>query len=369
MISTIKQNTNQRHKQYIPDFTLNELIDFVKSIGEKEYRAKQIFECVHQRCAADFREMTNLSKALQNTLVETADISRLILLKDLQSDDGARKFLFTLRDGYTIETVYIPENQPKADPPPAEKRKTLCISSQVGCALKCSFCATGMMGFYRNLSAGEIIDQFLTAARIIGEKITNVVFMGMGEPFMNYDNVLKAADIINDPNGYGLGVRHITISTIGLIHRIEQFLSEGKKYKLALSINAGTQSMREVLMPITKKHPLSQVSTILCSQPRKNRRPVTLEYVLLKDLNDTDREIDALITFAKPLYVKINLIPYNPVDSAFSETGEERTQEIYRKIRSAGIHTNIRKSLGSNIQAACGQLFAKQSATKMTTMK
>lgn len=338
------------NKIYIPDFTLNELIDFIKSIGEKAYRGRQIFEWVHQHRVKSFTDMTNIPIELQDKLADIADITRLTVSKDLLSEDGTRKFLFTLQDGHFIETVYIPE----------EKRRTLCISSQVGCSLKCTFCATGLMGFYRNLSAGEIVDQLLTVTRTIGEKVTNVVFMGMGEPFLNYDNVLKAADSIHNQYGYKLGTRHITISTAGLADRIAQFLYEGRNYKLALSLNAGTQTVRQSLMPIAQKYPLSRLKNVFTQMVNSYPHPITLEYVLLKDINDSDYEIKELIAFAKPLRVKINLIPYNIINAHYQATSDNRIKEIYKIISNAGIHTNIRKSSGGDIKAACGQLFSEQ---------
>ncbi|KPK96332.1 hypothetical protein AMJ80_00645 [bacterium SM23_31] len=345
---------NFTKKTHLCNFTLEELISYINNIGEKPYRARQIFEWIHRHHVSNFSEMTNLPKVLQHRLAKIASVSCLSITEELYQD-SVRKFLFMLSDGLYIETVFLPENS----------RKTICVSSQVGCALKCTFCATGLMGFSRNLTAGEIVDQLLTVSRITGEKMTNVVFMGMGEPFLNYENVIKAAGIINDKRGYGIGARHITISTVGLVDKIVRFLAEGHKFKLAVSINAGSEAVRRTLMPISKKFPLEDLKKVISTALRGNSRLMTLEYVLLKDVNDSDSEIEALTAFIKSLPVKINLIPLNSINAEYKPPSEHRIREIYQKIRSSGIQVNVRKSLGNNIKAACGQLFVKNNGKKI----
>ena len=332
---------------HLSGLTLEELTTFTNKLGERPFRAGQIFEWIHKHNAEHFSDMTSLSHDLQERLSSAADVSRIILERKIHSDDGAIKFLFKLHDGNRVETVFLPENS----------RKTICLSSQVGCAFGCSFCATGRMNLTRNLTAGEIADQYAAVERITGNSVTNIVFMGMGEPLHNYDNVIKAASIFNNKLGKNIGARHITISTVGLADKIALYFEEGHNFKLAISINAGSEEVRRSLMPVSKKYPLNRLVDTLKKYARPNSRLVTFEYVLLKGINDSEREIDGLISHARSLPVKINLIPYNPIDAQFIPPDREKIREIYDTIRSAGIQVNIRKSLGKDIQGACGQLI------------
>ncbi|MFC1555714.1 23S rRNA (adenine(2503)-C(2))-methyltransferase RlmN [candidate division KSB1 bacterium] len=336
-------------KTYLLDLSRDELAAYFESIGEKPYRGRQVYNWLYRKFAGSFEEMTDLPAALIPKLEESADINRLILDQEQSSaETGARKFLFRMHDGNMIESVLMPDSD----------RRTLCISSQAGCALNCSFCATGMMGFKRHLSPGEIVDQFLTATRITGKKPTNIVFMGMGEPFHNYDNVLKAAYLMSEDNGPGIGTRHITISTAGLGKEIQRYFEEGHKFKLAVSLNAALEDTRQKIMPISKKYPIAELARIIKKYHRKRARPVTFEYVLMSGVNDSDKEIGELIRLAKNLPVKINLIPFNPVGDNFGRPQIEHIDSIFQRIRKSGLQVNVRWSKGTDIDAACGQLYA-----------
>ncbi len=335
---------------FIPDYTLEELTEFLGELGERPFRARQIYNWVFRKYSADFTEMTNISEELQKKLKKTAHLSGLKVIKESFSpESGTKKFLFELYDGNYIETVFMPDGT----------RRTICISSQVGCALGCLFCATGLMGFKRNLSTGEIVDQVLSVTRITGEKPTNIVFMGMGEPFHNYDNVIKAANILSDERGLGIGARHITVSTAGLGDKIERYLKEKHKFKLAISLNAAVEETRRSIMPVSKAYPIRKIVSTIKEFHKKKSRPVTFEYVLMKDVNDSLEEIDILISIVNKLPVKVNLIPHNPVVEEFYAPEATRVEEIFQKLRKAGIQVNVRWSKGTDIDAACGQLYSK----------
>ncbi len=353
--NTARTSIDTADVTHIAGLTLEELTAYIADYGERPYRARQIFDWLHKHNAEMFSDMTTISHDFQNRLATSSDISRLSMLKCLESEDGVKKLLFELSDGNQIETVLLPDGS----------RRTVCVSSQVGCAFQCSFCATGKMGLVRNLTVGEIIEQLIQVERISGETITNVVFMGMGEPLHNYENVLKAASILNDERGKGIGARHITISTVGLAHKIEQFFKEKHNFKLAISLNAGTEELRRTLMPVSKKFPLLKLIETLKSIDRPNSRLITFEYVLLQGINDTESEIQALLILIKSLPIKINLIPYNTVDSTYKSSNPERIQEIYKHLKAHGIQVNVRKSMGKGIQGACGQLITKSGNQKI----
>jgi len=338
-------------KTYLLDFTRNELCTYFDSIGEKAYRGRQVYNWIYRKYASSFSEMTDLPVELQKKSAQLADLGRLKLKQELISaESGTRKFLFELDDGNFIETVFMYE----------DNRRTICISSQAGCALNCTFCATGLMGLKRSLSSGEIVDQLLNVIRLSGEKPTNVVFMGMGEPFHNYDNVIKAANIINDDNGLAIGARHITVSTVGLVDKMKRYYKEKHKFKLAVSLNAGTEETRRSLIPVSKKYPIKDIADVIRSNHKRKSRPVTFEYVLMKGINDSDNEIRSLISIVRGLPAKINLIPYNQANTKYSMPEEQHVNSIFRRLRDAGIQVNVRWSKGTDIQAACGQLYAQE---------
>ncbi|MCP4728022.1 MAG: 23S rRNA (adenine(2503)-C(2))-methyltransferase RlmN [bacterium] len=342
----IKKHTG---KDYLTDLYQDELCSLMEESGEKPYRGRQIFSWIHQKAVDNISGITELSEEIRERFGKTSEITLLKTVKVSASElDGTQKHLFRLYDGNMVETVLMPNMD----------RKTVCVSSQAGCALKCSFCATGAMGFTRNLAAGEIVEQVLSVARAVGERITNIVFMGMGEPFLNYDNVIKAANILNDQKGLDISTRHITISTAGMNDKIERYLKEGHKYKLAVSISAGTEKLRRKLMPISKKYPLAEIRETIKNNPRSGK-PVTFEYVLLAGLNDTEEEINGLISLVKGINAKINLIPYNSYSSEYRSPPEERISEIAKYIHYSGIRVTVRRSSGEDIQAACGQLYSE----------
>lgn len=324
-----------------------ELEEYIKSIGEPRYRARQIFTWMYGRNVDTFEAMTNLSKDLRLRLTEGVSLSALELLTSQKSvKDQSEKFVFKLQDGLAIESVLMFE----------DNRATICVSTQVGCAIDCKFCATGMMGLKRNLSDGEIIDQFLTVQRLKGRKITNVVMMGMGEPFHNYDNLMKACALLTDGDGPNLASKHIVVSTSGLIPRIYQFADEKRKYRLAISLNATTDEVRTRLMPLNKRWPIRELLKAAKYYTEKLGEPVTFEYVLLQGVNDTLADADRLKKMLDRILCKVNLIPYNPTVAAYQRTSEKRILAFYERLSDMRAPVMIRWSKGDDIDAGCGQL-------------
>jgi len=338
-------------KVNLTGMNLAELEAFVGSLGERRFRARQLFSWIYGKGTRSFDEMTDLSKGLRARLKDIAVIGGLAVTTTERSrEDGTTKFLFELEDGERIEAVWIPE----------EGRRTVCISTQVGCPVDCGFCATGMMGFRRQLTAGEIIDQLLAVRRTMGEPITNVVVMGMGEPFLNYDQVIKACTLATDPNALNIGHRKIVISTSGFVPAIRRFADEGQKFKLAISLNATTDEDRRRLMPaVAKKYPLSELFSAAQYYVRRSRRRVTFEYVLLEGINDRAEDARRLHQFLQRLPCKLNLIPYNPTRGHFQRPSEERILAFYRLLEGLPAVVSIRWSKGSDIDAACGQLYVE----------
>ncbi len=331
----------------------NELLTFVESIGEKRFRAQQFFEWIYGRNVNSFDEMTNVSKQLRTRLTKISTIGQLKLVaQETSSKDGSTKLLFELSDGLKIESVVMQEKD----------RFILCISTQVGCALDCKFCATGMMGLQRNLTSGEILDQFLQARKIMDKPISNIVFMGMGEPFHNYDNLLKACSILCDDDGPNMSSRHIVISTSGLVSEIYRFADEKHKYQLAISLNATTDAVRTRIMPIAKKWPLPVLLKAVRYYLDKVHRPVTFEYVLLNEVNDTDEDAERLRRLVSGMLCKINIIPYNPAGGTYGRSSQERIMNFYGKLADLPTPVTIRWSKGSDISAGCGQLATKKKA-------
>lgn len=337
-------------KPILKGLSRTELLQFITDMGKKSFRASQIWSWIYQKGAIDFSEMSNISLPLREKLDQTAAIGTIQLIdKRVSKLSDTTKFLWKLEDGSRIESVYIPE----------EKRRTVCISSQVGCALKCGFCATGKMGFHRNLLPYEIIDQVLGVRREIGQQPTNIVVMGMGEPFLNYDNVIKALTIINDPEGIAIGNRKITISTCGLIPQIKRYAEEGHLFKLAISLNATTDPQRSKLMPVNKKYPLSDLLEAVREYTKTRKKRVTFEYVLLKGVNDTPEDAHRLLRLLRRIPCKVNLIAYNHTDGTYETPDEERIQAFAKIIRPLCAPVTLRLSKGDDIHAACGQLATK----------
>jgi 23S rRNA (adenine2503-C2)-methyltransferase len=329
---------------------IEELEGILDKLGKKKYKAKQLAKWIYNKGISDFEQMTDLSKELRKKLAEIAFIDKLKLIKKQTSRiDQTEKFLFELSDGKKIETVLMREKE----------RVTLCISTQVGCALNCIFCATGSMGFERNFSAGEIVDQIICAKEFLkeDERITNLVIMGMGEPLLNYENTLKAIRMIQSEIGLSISAKRITLSTAGIVPQIYKLADEGLKIKLALSLNAPDDELRKKLMPITKTYPLSKVMEALKYYAEKTDTRITFEYVLIKDINDSKEHALELAKLVRGIPCKINIIPYNPVKNCPYEKPEEQTLQKFRDLlypRAPAV--TLRKSKGEDIQAACGQL-------------
>jgi 23S rRNA (adenine2503-C2)-methyltransferase len=332
------------------NFSRNELIDLMKSMGEPAFRADQLMQWIHQRGVVDFDQMTNLSKSFREKLKSDTCVSVMETIVDNVAADGTRKWLFRLYDGNAIETVFIPE----------KTRGTLCVSSQVGCALNCSFCSTGKEGFNRNLSLAEIIGQlFLAVSKLKGtdHQITNVVMMGMGEPLLNYQPVINAMDLMMHDLAYGLSKYRVTLSTSGVVPMMLQ-LKKDSVASLAVSLHAPTNELREQLVPINKKYPL-EVLMPVCRDffPNDSKRCIVFEYVMLKGINDSLTHAKQLIRLLDNMNCKVNLIPFNPFTGTNYETSDRATVIAFQdRLTKAGVKTWVRKTRGEDIEAACGQL-------------
>jgi 23S rRNA (adenine2503-C2)-methyltransferase len=333
------------------------LEDYFSELGEKSFRASQVIQWIHQKGETDFQQMSNLSQALRDQLQKNTVIQPPEVVYDATSADGTRKWLLQLDDGNRIETVYIPEDD----------RGTLCVSSQAGCALDCSFCSTGRRGFNRNLSTAEIISQVWLATQLIdeekkpGRKVTNVVLMGMGEPLLNFDNVVRAVRIMMDDFAYGLSKRRVTVSTAGVVPAIDR-LGDILDMRLAVSLHAADDELRNSLVPLNRKYPLQQLMAA-CRRfidKQNTRSRITFEYVLLDGVNDSDQHAQELIKLVKGIPTLMNLIPFNPFESSGYKTSPWKRVERFNKILAdAGITTVVRRTRGSDIDAACGQLVGK----------
>lgn len=331
--------------------------DFFVSVGEKPYRADQVLKWIHFNGVQDFQLMTNISKDLRQKLAETAEISLPQVIFEKAASDGTYKWLLRLNDGNCIETVYIPE----------KTRGTLCISSQVGCILNCDFCSTGKQGFNRNLSTAEIISQLWIAVRKLSKmngihdhSVTNVVMMGMGEPLLNFDNVVPALYLMLDDFAYGLSKRRVTVSTAGVVPAMLQ-LRAATDVALAVSLHAPNDELRNKIVPLNKKYPLKDLMAV-CREYFKddNRRSITMEYVMLDGVNDTPEHARQLIKLLNGVRAKMNLIPFNPFPNTPYQRSDADTIARFRDIlMKAGLNTTIRRTRGDDIDAACGQLVGQ----------
>jgi 23S rRNA (adenine2503-C2)-methyltransferase len=327
------------------------LVELFESLGEKAYRSRQVMRWLYQRHVTDFDAMTDLSAALRAQLEEIARAELPPVLEQERSADGTRKWLLNVGAGQAVETVYIPE----------PNRGTLCISSQAGCALDCAFCATGYQGFNRNLTAAEIVGQVVLASRELGPApITNVVFMGMGEPLANYRNVLPVAELLLDELAYGLSRRRVTISTAGIVPQIDK-LAADCNVALAVSLHAPTDELRDRLVPINKVHPIAELLAA-CWRYAENlaSRDITFEYVLLDGVNDSVAQARQLVRLLKGRPAKVNLIPFNTFpESEFRCSTPRAIDEFWRTLRDSGLIATIRRPRGDDIAAACGQLAGR----------
>lgn len=329
-----------------------ELETFFADLGESPYRARQVMVWMYHRWVSNFSLMTDLSKELRGKLGEVAVIRDLKEKGRKTAPDGTVKFLYETARGDAIETVLMRERE----------RTTLCLSSQVGCALACTFCATGKMGFGRNLTAGEMVDQAIQAQKAFPEsKITHAVFMGMGEPFLNYEAVMKAVRLLNAELGLGLGARKITLSTVGILPGIRSLAEEPLQVKLAVSLNAPTQGLREKLMPITRKYPLDKLLSAVQHYTERTGKMMTFEYVLLAGVNDTLLHAQQLAALVKGLLCRINLIPLNPFPrSEYARPSHERVERFQAHLYPRCRAVTLRLSKGREILAGCGQLRAER---------
>lgn len=329
---------------------------FFATLGEKPFRAKQLCNWIHQRGVSDFSEMTDLSVKLRGDLATTSAISLPDVLAEQVATDGTVKWLFESGGGQAIETVFIPE----------PGRGTLCISSQVGCALDCAFCATGAQGFNRNLTAAEIIGQVSYANQVLPRRpggaaaITNVVFMGMGEPLANYRNVLAVLELLKSDWAYGLSRRRITVSTSGIVPRIDQ-LGDDCNVSLAVSLHAPNDGLRDEIVPINRVHPIDELLAACWAYAAKRaNRFITFEYVMLKDVNDHLEHANQLVGLLRGRPAKVNLIPFNPfAGNQFERSKSDDIARFQNRLRSRGLVATTRRTRGDDIDAACGQLAGK----------
>jgi 23S rRNA (adenine2503-C2)-methyltransferase len=355
--------------------SLPELSTLVGRLGEKPYRARQLYSWLHKKGAASLDAMTDLPKAFREKLA-AEKLTSLSIDAVQQSTDGTRKYRLKTYDGRFIEAVYMPDvagpegfdPDEADDDAPTRVRRTLCVSTQVGCAMGCGFCMTATMGLVRNLSAGEICDQVyrvnddLRSLGIVSERpLTNLVYMGMGEPLHNYDSVMRSLELLLSEDGANFSHRHITVSTSGLVPNILRF-GEESQVKLAVSLNATTDEQRAKLMPVDKKWNIAALMEAIRKFPSKQGRRVTFEYVLLRGVNDSDEDAARLARLLHGLNVKVNLIPYNENPGlGFGDPGAERVQAFRKQLVSRGVTALVRKNRGRDIAAACGQLaVAKQ---------
>lgn len=324
-------------------------------MGEKPYRARQILDWLHKRGAADFDGMTDLPADLRSRLAEKLPEDALEQVRLNGSGDTTRKFLFRLPDGQFIESVFIPASPALYGT--TSDRKTLCVSTQVGCAYGCKFCASGLRGWKRNLSPGEITAQVAAAQRATDERVDNIVFMGMGEPLANYDNVAAAIEILNAPWGFGIGARHITVSTSGLAPQIRKLAEHPVPVRLAISLHGATDEVRGQIMPVNRKYPLAELFDACAHFTARRKQKLGFEYILIAGINDSPEQARLLAVHARRLDAKVNLIPYNTVEGLpWTRPSHARQQEFARTVRAGGVVATIRREKGHDIDAACGQL-------------
>lgn len=337
-------------KRKITDLTRDDFIQWVAENGEKSFRANQIFQWVYLHKIKNWEEMKNVSKKIRNKLAGQFSLETIPIIGKTVAPDGTIKFLQELKDGYKIESVLLKQ----------EDRYTVCISTQVGCAMGCKFCLTATMGFKRNLTPGEIVDQVLNAHSFLPKEkqLRNIVYMGMGEPFNNYDNTIQSLKIFLDTHGFGFSSRRVTVSTSGVIPGIIKFGQEQDiKVNLAISLNGVTQDNRKQLMPISKKHSLEDLMKACARFPLGSRQRITFEYILMKDVTDSIDSAKKLVKILHGVKSKVNLIPYNEnPDLEFKSPSKEKIKKFHQYLLDHGILATMRVSRGQGISAACGQL-------------
>jgi 23S rRNA (adenine2503-C2)-methyltransferase len=335
--------------------TLASLTVELAVLGEKSYRARQILDWVHRKRVVDFEGMTDLPASLRVQLAEKFPAGSLEQVRMTGSHDTTRKFLFRLADGQFIESVFIPASPALYGQ--TSDRRTLCVSTQVGCAYGCKFCASGLRGWKRNLSPGEITAQVFHVGQATGERVDNIVFMGMGEPLANFENLSTALEILNAPWGFEIGARHITVSTSGLAPQIRKLAAHPVPVRLAISLHGATDEVRELIMPVNRKYPLSELFDACSEFISRRKQKLGFEYILIAGVNDAPEQASLLAVHARRLNAKVNLIPYNTVEGLpWARPSEARQQEFVRAVRAGGVVATIRREKGHDIDAACGQL-------------
>lgn len=335
-----------------------ELTSLVTSWGYPRFRGKQVYEWLHRHHADSFDAMSNIPKKLRDQLAQTFPVEEISLFDRQTSQDGTRKYVIQLGDGSLVETV----GMPVYDNCGAVERLTVCVSSQVGCPMACLFCATGREGLSRNLTAAEIVAQVALVQKDFQERVSNVVVMGQGEPFLNYDEVLSALHILNSDDDFNIGARHITLSTCGIIEGIKRLSEEPEQFTLAISLHSALQKKRNILMPKVSSQPLSALKEAIRQYQAATHRRVTFEYLLIQGNNDTEEDLQALIHFCEGLLCHVNLLPVNSVDgSPLQPSAATTVKHWVSALSDHGIETSFRKSRGSDIDGACGQLKNKVS--------
>jgi len=337
----------------------SELGDLIRSFGKERYRSAQILRWLYQRGVHSIDEMTNLSKGFRQELSAASFISTFRPPHVEEAKDRTGKFLFQLEDGNRIESVLIPD----------KKRLTLCLSTQVGCALGCRFCLTGKMGLKRNLTSSEILNQVLAAKETLGDErsITNIVLMGMGEPLANYQNTLKAIQLMTTPDAFKFSSRRVTLSTVGLLPELEQLSKEKVSFRLAISLNAADEETRSYLMPINRRYPLKKLLEVCRNFPLRPRARITFEYVMVEDINDSLQDAKKLLKILRGIPSKINLIPLNEAPGIpFKRPSDEKVRQFQQILMEGGLTAIVRASKGAEISAACGQLQGRPLSSSLT---
>ncbi|MEA2065678.1 MAG: 23S rRNA (adenine(2503)-C(2))-methyltransferase RlmN [Thermotogota bacterium] len=336
----------------ILSYTFDELQDLMKELGLKHYRAQQLFNWIYLKRVTDFFEMTNISLEERDQFGKIFSFPKMSIVQRQQSRDGTVKLLWKLQDGEFIESVIVRH----------PNHTTFCISSQVGCPIGCKFCQTGLSGYVRNLEIEEIVGQMLYMEIEMGKMVDNIVFMGMGEPFLNTDNVLKSIRIYNDERGRNLGLRHFTISTVGIPQGITRFTNEGPEVKLSVSLHASSNDKRNKIVPINKKHGIEDIFESLYYYQTITSKRVTFEYVLINHFNDYIEDAQELYELLKGMSSYVNVIPLNPVSSDLKRPSEKRTTEFMNRLNLLGVKAELRIEKGADIKAACGQLKTQYNA-------
>tara|TARA_B100001250_G_scaffold82023_1_gene67689 strand:- start:5192 stop:6241 length:1050 start_codon:yes stop_codon:yes gene_type:complete len=327
---------------------------FAGSLGHQSFRGRQLFDWIYRKNVYNYSEMSDLPLSLREKIAEIPIHPLKMVNNDMSTSKQTQKYLFELESGEKIESVLMIDG----------KRVTICLSTQVGCAVDCDFCATGKMGFIQNLTAGEIIDQFLQLQKIIERKITNVVFMGMGEPFLNYESSILAADLLHHPKGINMGAWRITISTAGITKKIKQYANDGHPYKLAVSLNGSYEEQRLITMPITKTQSFSELLEVSQYYTHQSRKRVTFEYVLMAGVNDNPQDAKNLKQILGPINCKLNLIPYNEINGPYRRPADAEIKLFISALKNASFPVTVRWSKGQDIDAGCGQLATASDYSK-----